>query len=184
MDVVGLIKKHINARLRSLETMEVVIVESVDLSAWTCAVRPKAKVNVYGNVQDMPQIMSVPIALQKSGGSVVMLPPEVGDVGVVVFSKCALDSLLINKDTVEITIPRTFDINDCVYISGLYTGVENVPSIASGEMLLHHESGSTIKIDSSGNISMNHISGAYIRFDSAGNISLYGRTVSSSEWWP
>lgn len=166
MGIIGLIKKHINARLRSFETMEVVIVESVDLSTLTCAVRPKARVNVYGNVQDMPQIMNVPIALQKSGNSAILLPPKAGDVGTCVFSKYALDALLIDKDTVEITIPRTFDINDAMYIGGNYTETESIPSISEDELLIYHKSG------------------AYIRIDSDGNISLYGRTITSTAWFP
>lgn len=151
-DIIGIVKKHINARLRSLQTTEVVIVEAVDLSTWTCAVRPKAKVDVRGNVQDMPQIMNVPISLQKSGNSVIMLPPKVNDVGVVIFSKYALDNLLVEKTTASVTIPRNFDINDAIYISGLYTGIETVPNISDGEMILHHESGSHIKFFANGNI--------------------------------
>lgn len=152
MDIIGLIKKHLAHRFKELQTVEVVIVESVDLATMKCSVRPKARIDVHGNVQDMPQILNVPIAFQKSGNSVMLVPPKVNDVGTVVFSKHALDTLLINRDTVEIMIPRTFDINDAIYISGLYTGVENVPSISPGEVILHHESGSYIKFFANGNI--------------------------------
>ena len=139
-------------RFKELQTAEVVVVEAVDYNTWTCAVRPKARVDVRGNVQDMPIIMNVPIALQKAGNTSVMLPIKVGDVGVAIFSKHALDNLLIEKTTTTITIPRNFDINDAIYISGLYTGVETVPNVAEGEMLLHHESGSHIKFFANGNI--------------------------------
>jgi hypothetical protein len=100
----------------------------------------------------MPQILNVPISFQKSGDSVLLIPPKVNDIGVAIFSKHALDNLLIEKTTTTITIPRNFDINDAIYISGLYTGVETVPSVAEGEMLLHHESGSFIKFFANGNI--------------------------------
>jgi hypothetical protein len=91
-------------------------------------------------------------ANNKAGDTSVMLPIKVGDVGVVIFSKHALDNLLIEKTTTAVTIPRNFDINDAIYISGLYTGVETVPAVAEGEMLLHHESGSFIKFFANGNI--------------------------------
>jgi hypothetical protein len=50
------------------------------------------------------------------------------------------------------TIPRNFDLNDCLVIAGVFTEVENVPSIADGEMILHHESGSFIKFFANGNV--------------------------------
>lgn len=151
-DIIGLIKKHLNMRFRELQTVEIVVVEAVDLTTMRCSVRPKARINIRGNAQEMPTILSVPISFQKSGDSVLLIPPKVNDVGTVVFSKHALDTLLINRDTVEITIPRTFDINDCIYISGNYTEVEDIPSIAEGEMILQHESGSFIKFFANGNI--------------------------------
>ena len=151
-DIIGLIKKHLNTRFRELQTVEVVIVDAVDLTTMKCSVRPKAKIDVRGSLQDFPTILNVPISFQKSGDSVLLIPPKVNDIGTVIFSKHALDTLLINRDTVEITIPRTFDINDCIYISGNYTEVEDIPSIAEGEMILHHESGSFIKFFANGNI--------------------------------
>jgi hypothetical protein len=184
MGIIGLIKKHINARLRSLETVEIVMVESVCLETMTCAVRPKSKVDVYGNAVEMPQILEVPIMLQKSGDSVIMMPPKAGDVGTCVFSKYALDNLLIDKSTVVVSIPRNFNINDAIYIGGNFVESETIPSVSEGEYLIHHSSGSTITISSSGNISLNHKSGAYIRIDSSGNISLYGRTITSTAWHP
>lgn len=152
MDVVSLIKKHITHRLQSLETVQIVIVEAVDYENYTCSVKPKAKANVRGKVFDLPIITGVPIAMQKSGGSVILVPPKVGDIGIVIFSKNALDTLLINRDTVSILIPRNFDITDAIYAGGLYTGLETVPTIAEGEMILHHESGTAIKFTTDGKI--------------------------------
>ena len=163
MDIIGLIKKHLNARFKALQTVEVVIVEAVDYTTMRCAVRPKPRINVRGDVHDMPQIMNVPIAFQKAGDSVVLMPIKVGDVCLAVFSKHALDNLLIDKNTTEITIPRSFDINDCLVINGLYTQLENVPTIADGQMLLYHASG------------------AYIKFDSVGNITIKGKTINMVE---
>jgi len=152
MDIIGLIKKHISKRLNSLETVQVVIVESVNYTTMKCSVRPKAKVNVSGTMQDRPIILNVPTAFQKSGDSVILLPPTVGDICVCVFSKYALDNLTIDKSTNSITIPRMFNINDCLLISGLFTGIETVPTIAEGEMILHHHSGSAIRFSNDGKI--------------------------------
>lgn len=152
MDVIGLIKKHLNLRFKELQTVEVVVVEAVDYNTWTCAVRPKARVDVCGDVQDMPQILGVPIAVQKAGNSVILMPIKVGDICLCVFSKHALDNLLIDKNTNTVTIPRMFDINDCLLISGLYTSVETVPVIAEDEMLIYNQSGSYIKFFENGNM--------------------------------
>lgn len=132
--------------------MEIVTVESVDYVTWTCSVRPKAKINVQGNVSDAPIITNVPIAVQKAGDSVILLPIKVGDVCLCVFSKHAIDTLLIDEDTVEIKIPRTFDLSDCLLIAGNFTGLDTIPTIAEGEMLIQHESGSYIKFDADGKL--------------------------------
>lgn len=165
-DIISLIKKYVNMRFNTLETSEVVIVESVDYTTWTCSVRPKAKLNIVGNSIDAPIVMNVPIAVPKAGGSVILMPVKVGDVGLCVFSKYALDTLLIDKETNAIKIPRTFDINDAVYIGGVYTSVEDIPVVSEGEILIHHHTG------------------AYLRFDNVGNIAMRGRTITSSEWYP
>jgi hypothetical protein len=151
-DIIGLIKKHLNTRFRELQTVEVVIVESVDYTTWKCSVRPKARIDVRGDVQDMPIIMNVPIAVQKAGDSVLLMPVKVNDICLCVFSKHALDNLLIDKQTNTVTIPRSFDINDCLLIAGVYTEMETVPQISESELLIHHQSGAHIHIDSSGNI--------------------------------
>jgi hypothetical protein len=75
-DIIGLIKKHLNTRFRELQTVEVVIVEDVDLTTMRCSVRPKPRINVRGGVQDMPIIMNAPISFQKSGDSVILVPPK------------------------------------------------------------------------------------------------------------
>ena len=154
MDIVSLIKKHLNNRLRAFETTEIAMVEAVDYTTWTCSVRPKARVDVRGDVQDMPQIMDVPIAVPKAGESVIMLPIVVGDVGTVIFSKHALDNLLIDKNTTEITIPRSFDINDAIYIGGVFTGIDTIPPVAEGETLILNQSGSYIKFFENGTMTI------------------------------
>jgi len=151
-DIISLIKKYVNLRFNTLETSEVVIVESVDYTTWTCSVRPKAKMNMYGNTVDAPIIMNVPIAVQKTGDSVILMPVKVGDVCLCVFSKYALDNILIDKSTNRVKIPRTFDVNDCILIGGLYTEIDTVPTISEGEMLIHHKSGSYIKFDLDGKL--------------------------------
>ena len=57
MDIVGLIKKHISKRLNSLETVQVVTVESVDYTSMRCSVRPKTKVTISGTAKDRPIIL-------------------------------------------------------------------------------------------------------------------------------
>jgi DnaJ-class molecular chaperone len=80
------------------------------------------------------------------------MPIKVGDIGTCIFSKHALDTLLINRDTVEITIPRNFDINDAMYIGGMFVGAEDIPVISDGELFIHHHTGSHIKFDNNGNL--------------------------------
>ena len=151
-DIISLIKKYVNLRFNILETSEVVIVESVDYLTWTCSVRPKSRLNIVGKSVDAPIILNVPIAAPKAGNSVILMPISVGDVGVCVFSKYALDTLLIDKETNAIKIPRTFDYNDAIYIGGLYTELDSVPTIVEGEIIIHHHSGTQIKFTNDGKI--------------------------------
>ena len=156
MKATELINLIIDQRLESLWTAIPANVISVDYSTLTCSVQPKTKLTnpPSDELEDLPIIQDVPISFQKSGGSVLLMLPEVGDVIIVMFTKYALDNLLKDYSTADPDNVRRFSINDCIVVGGLHTSIESVPAIASEEAMLYHKSGAFIKIDSSGNITL------------------------------
>ena len=169
-------------RLQRLHTTEIVIVEEVDYTTWTCSVRPKARIDVQGTIMDMPVISGVPMSAPKAGDSVILMPAEIGDICLCVFSKHAIDNMLLDHATNSITIPREFDINDCILVSGLYTQMETVPTVLKGEILIKNQSGSHLKFFANGDMEMKeHTSGAYMKFSTDGNIEIKATRVDINE---
>lgn len=151
-----LINRGIENRLDSLWTAIPAIVISVDYSTLTCSVQPKVKHQNPSSeeLEDLPIIQDVPIACQKSGDSVLLMPPEVGDTILILFTKYALDNLLKDSQTADPNNVRRFSINDCIVVGGLHTSIDSIPAVASGETLLYNQSGAFIKIDVDGNITI------------------------------
>ena len=151
-----LINKGIDKRLEALWTAVPAKVVSVDYSTLTCSVQPKIKLQNPSSeeLEDLPIIQDVPIACQKSGDSVLLMPPEVGDTILIMFTKYALDNLLKDSQTSDSNNVRRFSINDCIVVGGLHTSIDTVPTIASEETILYHKSGAYIKIDSDGDITI------------------------------
>ena len=154
MKATELINLIIDQRLESLWTAIPANVISVDYSTLTCSVQPKTKlINASSEeLEDLPIIQDVPISFQKSGGSVLLMLPEVGDVVIVMFTKYALDNLLKDYQTADPDNVRRFSINDCIVVGGLHTSIESVPTIASEETMLYHSSGGFLKFDIDGNL--------------------------------
>ncbi|MCK5217562.1 MAG: hypothetical protein KAJ93_07220 [Methanosarcinales archaeon] len=157
-----LINKGIENRLDSLWTAIPAKVVSINYSTLTCSVQPKVKLQNTSSeeLEDLPIVQDVPIACQKSGDSVLLMPPEVGDTILIMFTKYALDNLLKDYQTSYPNNIRRFSINDCIVVGGLHTSIDTVPTIASEETMLYHKSG------------------AYIKIDSDGDITIHGKTVN------
>jgi hypothetical protein len=156
MKVTELIENGIEKRMEAIWTAIPAIVVKIDLATMHCDVRPKMKVTnpQTEQLEELPILQGVPISFQKGAGSVLLMPPEVGDVILVLFSKYALDNMLKDKQTVDHDDVRRFSIDDCVIVSGLYTSIDTIPALSTGEMGLFHKSGSCIKFSASGNIEL------------------------------
>ncbi len=110
----------------------------------------RSKVKVDSN--DAPRIVSVPLAIPKSGGSYIIAPPKVGDVVLLGFSKYALDDLLSDGNTNAVDDPRRFNYTDAIILGGFLLSFESTPDIGDGEILIYQETGSSIKLNSDGDI--------------------------------
>jgi len=162
MKLTELIEKGISKRLDSIYTAIPAIVTKIDLSTMKCDIQPKMKLKNPANntFEELPIIQDVPIAYPKTADSVLLMPPEVGDVVLVLFSKYALETLLKDKNTADVNDIRRFSINDAIIIAGLFTSVDSIPNMNEGEIMLYHKSG------------------AYIKFDAQGNLTIVAKTIN------
>lgn len=149
MGIITIVKKLIADALNSVSAVEVVIIQTVSEDCKYCSVLPK---RLAHDGENMPIIEHVPILYQKSGDSVILMPPKLGDVGLCVTNKFALDTLLIDNNANPLKSSRQFSVNDFVYVGGLFTELNTIPVIAEGEIIIHHTSGSYIKFDADGKL--------------------------------
>lgn len=110
----------------------------------------RSKVKVGDNTA--PRVVSVPIAVPKSGNTYILIPPKVGDVVLIGFSKYALDELLDNTNENTVDDPRRFNYTDAIILGGFFLSFDTAPDVGDGEVLINHESGSSLKIDNNGDV--------------------------------
>ena len=149
MGIVALVKRLIADALNSVSTAEVVVIQTVSDDHKYCSVMPKRLMHDGTN---SPIIKHVPILYQRSGDSVILIPPKIGDVGLVITNKFALDTLLIDNGANPLNSSRQFSINDILYVGGLATEISSFPTIGDGEIIIYHASGAYIMVDATGNI--------------------------------
>ena len=149
MGLITLVKRLIADALNSVSTAEVVVVQTVSDDRKYCSVMPK---RLASDGTNSPIIKHVPILYQKSGDSVILIPPKIGDVGMVITNKFALDTLLIDNGANPLKSSRQFSVNDIVYVGGIFTEINSIPDIEDGEIIIHHQSGTQIKFTNDGKI--------------------------------
>lgn len=161
----ALVNAIISQRLEAMWTAIPAVVTKTNLTTMKCDVMPKMKLEnpQTEELEELPIILDVPVAFQKTAGSVLIMPPEVGDVVLVLFSKYALDNLLKDVQTADHDDVRRFDIGDALIIAGLHISTDTIPAMGTGDILLQHKSG------------------AYLKFDSAGNLTIYAKTINLNE---
>ena len=107
-----------------IETIALGIITWVDHSRFRCNVKLKNKIQG----QEV-ELFNVPIACLKSSVGLVYAPIKENDVVIVLFSKYELEEQLKNRDIVDVNEQVKFDINNAMVLSGVFTIVEDIPSI-------------------------------------------------------
>jgi len=161
----ALVNALISQRLEAMWTAIPAIVTKVNLVTMRCDVQPKMKLEnpQTEELEDLPIIQDVPISFPKSAGSVLLMPPETGDVVLVLFSKYALDNLLKDRQTADHDDVRRFSIDDAIVIAGMYSSIGIIPQLGTGDVLLQHKSG------------------AYWKFDALGNFIVYAKSINFNQ---
>jgi len=137
----------IDRRIARVNTLSIAVVTKVDLGTWRVSVRLKHK------IQDNEiELQNVPLALPAYGAGAVLIAPAVGDIVVVGFSKHELQKQLRNRDIVTANELVLHNANHAIVLAGAYAESDTVPTVAEGEMLLQHKSGSSIMFRANGDI--------------------------------
>lgn len=98
----------------------------------SCSVQPLIKERVEDEtgewqLERLPVIPGVPVCFPRGGGMHLTFPISIGDTGLVVFSDASLDTWLSEGGEVDPGEPRSFGINDAVFLPGMRPFKGGVP---------------------------------------------------------
>jgi hypothetical protein len=100
---------------------------------------PLAKVNINGQMMDMPKVVEVPVSYLRAGAFIIRPPYVPGDIVLVVFSERAIDNLLASARTADPQIKRVFALDDAMVVAGLQTqDKDDTPSEATDGLWIGH----------------------------------------------
>ena len=117
------VREQIDYRLRNFWTCIPAIIREIDYEKLRCKVQIKVKPTDI----EPPIIAEVPFALQKGKDCTIIPDYAVGDVVLVVFSRYALDKILIDKEVRDPEIKRQFAISDAIIVGGLFVKNDDIP---------------------------------------------------------
>lgn len=158
----AVISSHIN----NMMTSHVVKVTSVDTALKTVNAEIMVQLSDGENEAiDYAPLNNIPYARLQGGGYGIICDPQVGDIGIVVFSARDFSNV---KKTKAKTIPasnRTYDIADGIYIASLlmsdpstYIKIDGSGVTIKGKLTVHGEIVSDSDITTAGDVSAGSIS--------------------------
>lgn len=139
--------KLVDSKLDELNTVALGIITQVDLQKLRCNVKLKHK--IQGNEIEL---FDVPVAVPKFHDSSLIFAPKEGDIVLVIFSKYEIQEQLDSHAVVDVNELLKFNLNNAIVIAGIYTAVDEVPTIDQEEILLWHKTGAYIKFRQDGSL--------------------------------
>lgn len=119
------------AAVRTMQPVKVIAVHGDGLSTpMTVDVQPCVN-QLDGNNQSVAHgtIFGIPVAMPNAGGSAIILPVAVGDIGPMAVADRDISSVKANKAVANPGSFRKHDLADGVYIPGMYSTTANNQSI-------------------------------------------------------
>lgn len=149
-----LLLASVEAKLRELNIALPGEVMEYDSSKNLASIRPliKAKYKNESTAHDLPVINNVPIIFPRTKKAHLFLPIEAGDTGQILFNQRSLDIWLVAGGSVDPADSRMFDINDAVFIPGLFP--QNAMINANPESLELNYDTAKMEITKDGKFSM------------------------------
>lgn len=128
-----LLEVVIDARLRELHFALPGQVTEYNSVTNQVSVRPQIKRKYKGadTAHDLPIVNNVPVVFPRTANAHLSLPLAVGDFGQIVFNERSLDLWQERGRAVDPEDPRKLDLNDAVFLPGLYPQTQMI--MRSGE---------------------------------------------------
>ena len=149
-----LLLASVDAKLRELFIALPGEVIEYDAEKNLASIRPliKAKYKNELNAHDLPIINNVPVIFPRTQTSHLVFPISPQDTGQILFNQRSLDVWLVAGGNVDPGDSRMFDINDAVFIPGLFP--QNKPLGSNPESLEMKHNTASIEINKDGQFSM------------------------------
>jgi len=171
-DFVDNMIRSVNDRIKKINTSSIGILTYVDLTTMRCNVllkhRPTdAQITLY----------DIPIAYQTYHGSSITVAPKQGDIVLILYTRNDARDMIAHREETRIGEWKLYDINNAVVIAGMYTQDDTPPPVGEDEILIHHKTGSEIRIDKHGHIRATYKDGiARIEINELGSINIASPT--------
>lgn len=92
-----------------------------------------------GTLVDLPVIQNVPISHPRGADYWIKYPVAVNDTGFAMFAERSLDAWIVAGGVVDPNDPRTHDLNDAIFIPGLYPKNDIVEGDPSDLVIHNHQ---------------------------------------------
>lgn len=126
------------------------IIESINLSAMTCTVKPAVLIPLKDpetadiTQVEIPVLLDVPVIYPSGGGFTLTFPIKPGDEALVIFASRCIDTWWQNGGYKnQLPLLRMNDLSDGFALVGPRSQVRTVPSVSSGNVQLRTDSGET-----------------------------------------
>ncbi|MDD3039003.1 hypothetical protein [Bacteroides sp.] len=138
-------------RISRVNTASIGILTLVDLDKMICNVTLK-----HEPTSQPITLLDIPFAYQNYHGSAIIIAPKIGDTVLVLYTRNNARQMLETRDIPDTDERNLFDLNNAIVIAGLYTDEDVkdtlIPPIKDQEILIHHKTGSEIRITEEGYI--------------------------------
>jgi hypothetical protein len=175
----SILRSVIDSVLKQVHTAIPASVVSFDLTSMSATVKPLIKVqNKDGTFLSVSQVYKVPVMFPRTAISCLSYPISAKDTGLLLFSERSFDTWIAGDGKeVEPEDIRHHDLQDCVFIPGLFpTGKGKIP-VNNDDLVIQHNN-STITIKKNGDLIAKN-DGNSITITNSGDIKIGSSALSS-----
>lgn len=157
--LVDALKQAIKNALIDTHTAMPARVDSFNADANTVNVTPVMKRKFSeGNVQNLPQIVNVPLCFPRGGGGILSMPVKANDYVLLVFSERSLDQWYVKGGIVDPLDPRKHHLSDAIAIPGVYPSTDLSDRLSPQHVRLENGNAS-IELQADGKFKIGNLSG-------------------------
>lgn len=117
-------------------------VTAVDASTGYVSVQPtlQTRYKIDDSATDMTIIQTVPVQVPSGQDWWIKAPVAIGDVGILLFAERSIDNWAVTngQEFVDPQDSRMFDLSDAIFVPGLRTIKNPIPSIGTTDLVVHN----------------------------------------------